>query len=102
MIPTLYQATKQYGRSEIPVDLIDENNASAVDPQTQEFLQDVVSKYSHLTGIQLSNLTHLPGTPWHQVYEPNVMGKEIPDSLIRSHYVEKLNEYRQLSPAATQ
>lgn len=100
VIPTLYQATKQFGRNEIPINLIDESSTSAVDDDTFSFLEDVVSKYGHLSGIQLSNLTHMPGTPWHQVYEPNVKNKEITDSLIRSHYVEKLNEYRQQSTAA--
>lgn len=103
VIPTLYQATKQFGRNEIPPHLINENAPSSInDPDVQSFLVDVVEKYGHLNGIQLSNLTHMPGTPWHQTYEPNVMGKEIHDSLIRNHYQAKLNEYRQHGTAAAQ
>ncbi|MDF3413789.1 SocA family protein [Sulfitobacter sp. M57] len=101
IIPSLYQATKQFGRSPIGLDLIDENTPSGVDGEVGSFLEDVVAKYGHLSGIQLSNLTHLPGTPWHQVYEPNVSNKEISDHLIRQHYVAKLNEFRQNSTAAS-
>jgi uncharacterized phage-associated protein len=99
VIPSLYQATKQFGRSEIPLNLVDENSPSSVSDDIQTFLDDVVAKYSHLSGIQLSNLTHLSGTPWHQVYEPNVSNKEISDDLIKQHYVAKLNEHRQNSTA---
>ena len=102
VIPTLYHATKQFGRNEISLDIVDEESPSAVDEEVEGFLADVVEKYSHLSGVQLSNLTHLPDTPWHQVYEPNVKNKEIPDNLIRQHYVAKLYEHRQNSTAAAE
>ena len=101
VIPNLYQMTKQFGLTEIPLHLIHENNPSGVTKDVQALLDQVVLKYSHLSGIQLSNLTHLPYTPWHQVYEPNVTNKEISDDLIKQHYLAKLNEHRQNStPAA--
>ena len=95
VIPTLYQATKKYGRAEIPANLIDKDSPDALDNDTQALLKEVVEKYSHLTGIQLSSSTHRPGTPWYQVYEPDVMGKEIPTHIIREHYLKELDEYRQ-------
>lgn len=95
VIPTLYQATKKYGRAEIPANLIDKDSPDALDNDTQALLKEVVEKYSHLTGVQLSSLTHRPGTPWYQVYEPDVMGKEIPTHIIREHYLKELDEYRQ-------
>jgi uncharacterized phage-associated protein len=100
VIPNLYHATKAFGRNVIPQDLVDDSAASAVDDDIQAFLEDVVAKYGHLNGIQLSNLTHMPNTPWHDTYEANIMGKEIPDPLIRSHYQAKLDEHRQSSSAA--
>ena len=102
VIPNLYQATKKFGRSEIPLNLINESSPSTVTGDVQGLLDEVVAKYSHLSGIELSNLTHLPGTPWHQVYEPNMSNKEISDDLIKHHYMAKLNEHRQNStPAAS-
>lgn len=100
VIPSLYQATKQFGRNSIPQELVDDQSPSKVSPDVLSFLEDVVGKYGHLNGIQLSNLTHLPGTPWHQVYEPNRSNLEISDHLIKQHYSVKLDEHRQNSTAA--
>jgi len=86
VIPDLYRATKHFGGSDIPLHLIDENAQPQVDGMTQTFLDDVWSKYGHLSAIALSNLTHQSGTPWEQVYRPDRRNIEIPDSLIRSHY----------------
>jgi len=101
-VQTLCPPTKQFARHEKSLDLVAEESPSAVDEEVEGFLADVVEKYSHLSGVQLSNLTHLPETPWHQVYEPNVKNKEIPDNLIRQHYVAKLYEHRQNSTAAAE
>ena len=100
VIPDLYQATKQFGREKIPLHLIKEDEDSGLDQDTKDFLKEVVSKYGHLNGVQLSNLTHMPGTPWHQVYEPDVLGKEIPKQLIQGHYQAKLNDYKAQSSTA--
>jgi len=100
VIPDLYQATKQFGRNEIPLALIDEFAESGIDAPTNAFLEDVFSKYGHLSAIDLSNLTHQSGTPWDQKYEPWARGIEIPDHLIAQHYVEKLNEYRRSASTA--
>lgn len=94
VIPRLYHATKQYGRSEIPLHLIDDQAPPRFDADVTEFLEDVVEKYGDLTGFALSNLTHREGTPWHQVYEDGVMNIEIDDARIANHYRAKLNEYR--------
>ena len=93
VIPDLYQATKHFGRLPIPFDLIDDKE-SGVDDQTKGFLADVLAKYGTLSGIALSSLTHKPGTPWHEVYVPGELGIEIPDDLIKSHYLKLLNERR--------
>lgn len=99
VIPTLYQATKRFGREPIPFHLIEDDEPSPLEQDVQEFLEDVFSKYGHLSGISLSNLTHRPGSPWDQRFRDGVMNIEIPDDLIREHYLGKLNE-RQRSPAS--
>lgn len=94
VIPSLYHATKQYGRNPIPPSLIKENEASPFASDVNNFLEDVVQKYGQLSGFALSNLTHQEGSPWHQVYQQGVMGISIDDTRIENHYREKLNEYR--------
>jgi uncharacterized phage-associated protein len=95
VIPDLYQATKHFGRNPIPVSAVDDVKPNAVDAQTLAFLDDVFGKYGSLTGIQLSNLTHKSGTPWSQVYDSGVFGIEIPDEVIKNHYLSLLNERKQ-------
>lgn len=99
VIPTLYQATKRFGRDAIPHSLIDESKPSPLPEDVQSFLEDVFSKYGDLSAFQLSNLTHRPGSPWDQRFRDGVMNIEIPDDIIREHYVGKLNE-RQGSSAS--
>lgn len=91
VIPDLYHATKSYGRTPIPLESIGNTDEVGVTPEDRAFLEGVFAKYGHLSGIDLSYLTHRPGTPWKQVYEPGVMGIEIPAHLISEHYKELAN-----------
>jgi uncharacterized phage-associated protein len=78
--------------------MIREDQHTTLPDDVQAFLEDVVEKYGHLSGIALSNLTHRAGSPWSQVYETGAYNGEISDDLIRDHYVSKLNDRRR--PAA--
>jgi len=99
VIPDLYHATKQFGRQAIPFSKIRDDLPSAVDPDTQRFLENVFEQYGRLSGFALSSLTHKRGTPWEQVYEDGMFGIEIPDSVIRDHYMAKFNEQQSSSTA---
>ena len=88
VIPDLYHTTKSYGRNPIPFSAIGDPNKVGVTTEDRAFLEGVFEKYGHLSGIDLSYLTHKAGTPWSQVYRPGVFGIEIPGDLIESHYKE--------------
>jgi uncharacterized phage-associated protein len=100
VIPVLYQATKRFGRKSIPFELISDEEPSPLKTAEQSFLEDVFDKYGHLDGIQLSSLTHKKETPWDLRYVPDMQNIEIPDDLIKQHYKDKLNEYKQRTAAA--
>lgn len=36
----------------------------------KSLLEKVWSEYGKLSAVQLSNLTHLPGSPWHSIWDP--------------------------------
>lgn len=91
VIPDLYHTTKSYGRSPIPLNAIGSPDDVGVTPEDRTFLESVFKKYGHLSGIDLSYLTHKAGTPWSQVYRHGVLGIEIPDHLIESHYRDLAN-----------
>lgn len=93
VIPDLYHETKIYGRSPIPLhDIGEPNDILILEEDVKEFLEKIFKAYDGMDGIQLSSLTHRPGTPWTQVYQPNVHGIQIPDELICKHYKELANE----------
>jgi uncharacterized phage-associated protein len=91
VIPDLYYATRKYGRSAIPFELILDEDPE-LPGEIRRFLEDVVNKYGNLSGIALSSLTHQTGTPWDKVYIDGELGIEIPEYLIAEHYKEMLRE----------
>lgn len=92
VMPDLYHATKKWGKKEIPLELISDEAVISDDPDTLEFLENIVEIYKDYNGIGLSNLTHESGTPWDLTYEPNVFNKEIPQLIIQEHYKSRLDQ----------
>ncbi|MCG8465499.1 MAG: DUF4065 domain-containing protein [Xanthomonadales bacterium] len=86
VIPELYQAIKAYGRDPIPLGNIQSDSNNKVPEHIKSFLRSVYKSYGHLSGIDLSNLTHLPGTPWEKVYEQGTRNAQIYDEAIMQHY----------------
>lgn len=89
VIPKVYQAFKGYGGAVIPQPV----NTLYFSHDVEQLIQSVVSSYGHLSGVQLSELTHQVDTPWYNVWV-NQSGHltdnaVIPDFAIKSHY-EKL------------
>ncbi len=93
-IPSLYQATKHFGRAHIPMAMVGDPNEKLLGDQDYALVKDVYAKYGHLSGVQLSDLTHRSGSPWHQVYRDGVLNIEISDDIISKHYTALLNARR--------
>ncbi|MDP8989584.1 MAG: DUF4065 domain-containing protein [Acidobacteriota bacterium] len=99
VIPSIYHAFKRFGSGDITEkatrpEMIDFNTLRFLTPtvedqDTIEFLKAVWDGYGDLSAIQLSNLTHQPGTPWSTIYAQNQgrKGVDIPDALIREYFV---------------
>lgn len=90
VMPELYRATKGFGNAPIPFDLIVDKE-EVIDDDTLRFLTGIFDRYGNKSGYSLSSLTHQNGTPWHKVYIDGHFGLEIPDELIKEHYLELLN-----------
>lgn len=91
VIPDLYHAIKHFRDQPVrgplaraPVELDEVEN---------DLIDQVYGAYGHLSGIQLSALTHQPGTPWHEVYEDDSWGLSISSDLIEQHYKELASSY---------
>jgi uncharacterized phage-associated protein len=103
VIPSLYHELKQYGNNQVtrPVCVIcrdSDGKAVAIRPtvaiedtQTRDLLEAIWTVYGKpYSGIQLSNMTHLPGTPWQTIHKEN-KGRippdtEIPETVIKDYF----------------
>lgn len=98
VIQTLYHEFKDYGSGPITdyafdftLPKFEKPIIPTEDQGTIAVLNRIWEVYGKYTGIQLSNMTHAPGSPWHEALE----GKEglrsvsIPNELIRKHFVAK-------------
>jgi len=102
VVPDLYHALKRYGSGPITeplpkrgthIRMIDRlRPARTQDDDVAAKLHDVWNRYAHLPGEELVRLTHLPGTPWHLVWNRmggrERLGAKIPDSLIYAFFRE--------------
>ncbi len=94
VMPSLYYAVRHY-RSSPVIDLI----PGDVDPQplpdrVRELIDAVYQRYRHLSGTQLSAMTHMPNTPWSQAWHERGQNAVIPNEAIAAHYHER---YRALA-----
>lgn len=104
VVPDLYYRFRDFGRQPIvgqrAVVLESTGNNSyawaepePVSPEVKEYLEGVWESHKHLSGIQLSNATHLPGEPWTIVKDKHGhldLKPRIPNSLIREVFKKKM------------
>ena len=96
VIPSLYHALKRYGSGHIS-EYLDTGDDPITVPESDEptrVLLDAVWKaYGHYGAMQLSNITHMPGTPWYTVVVERNKGRvphgeDIDTDLIRDYFLD--------------
>jgi uncharacterized phage-associated protein len=87
VIPDLYTKLKKYRANPVttnipgPFEKLDSDEAGIV--------YQVYKIYGRLSGPQLSNLTHVEGSPWQSVYRSESAATPIPDNLIGTYYEQQ-------------
>lgn len=95
VIPQLYHDMKVYGAGSIAARLSDTSPpAKPLDPQEMDLIRQVYNIYGKKNGVQLSELTHRSGTPWHITWHPDSFGVAISNDLIAEHYRRLVDEPR--------
>lgn len=98
VIPDLYQHIKHYGRGRVTGPIEGYPNIEQFvppTPYTREMLEHVWNRYKGLSGLELSSLTHQPGTPWDVAWRASggdsYHGALIPNEQIGQHYRQLIN-----------
>ncbi len=84
VVPSIYHRYKSFGGDPItavPIDCSDK-----FDDWQRGLITDVAEAYGTYTALQLSNITHQPGTPWDIMRREYGTGTIIPNELIRDWY----------------
>jgi uncharacterized phage-associated protein len=102
VVPSVYHEFKKYGNGPIqeparttrivsndggvklvltPFELEGDDVALA-----KKVIKEVWDKYKHLSAVQLSNLTHLPDSPWSQTLNREIKGTPIQDAVIQQYF----------------
>jgi uncharacterized phage-associated protein len=86
VVPDIYNTFRPQGVVPTAVDPRYPPPADAADDQ---FLEQIYQIYGHMSPFRLSELTHMPGGPWETARKWGGWYAEIPNDLIRSHYINK-------------
>jgi len=86
VIPDVYSAFRPQG---VTPTKPDPRYAVDVDPETQQFLEQIYNIYGAMTPFRLSEITHEPGGPWESATKMGGWYAPIPNDLIQAHYIVK-------------
>lgn len=88
VLPSLYQAIRNYRDG--PVDDVPVfAGAVTFAPDELSIMDQVADIYGRYTGIELSSLTHEPGTPWDMAWKASGQNTTISNDLIENFYKDK-------------
>jgi len=59
-----------------------------LDQKEADVIDHVWSRYGQYTGLELSEMTHQPGTPWSNAYYGSGRNSILPQTDIHQHFVE--------------
>jgi uncharacterized phage-associated protein len=87
VMPALYASIRHFRASPIQGPIAGDYDQNVFQPEDTQLIAAVVTAYGHLSGTQLSNMTHRPGTPWSITWNGgNGQNDQIPSALIAEHY----------------
>lgn len=89
VIPSLYNEIRSYKSDPVSQPILGFSDAKLRQDEIG-VIQRVYDIYGHLSGPALSRLTHAPGTPWSQTYEPSSFGEPISNDVIEDYYSQRV------------
>lgn len=89
VIRNLYNETKKFKNNPVTERVSVPLEEGDLDPTAENLVDQVYNIYGDWDGIELSTLTHKPGTPWHVIWNNQSSEKLIPNNIIQQHYAAK-------------
>ena len=90
VIPPIYHCYKAFGGDPIRITAID--HSEVFSEAQKEVIDEVAFVYQNSTALELSDITHKPGSPWDITRQSFGIGSVIPNELIRDHYKKLADE----------
>ena len=93
VVREVYWAFGAFGKQPITASVKDQFGQpyrAGLSPDERAVLRAVVKGYSHLHAYELSDLTHLPDTPWSDVRKKDTHRARIPDPAIQEYFSKAL------------
>ena len=84
VVRDVYNGVRNYGRAPVVNPIF--SPSGDLDYYEDDMVNQVFKIYGHMDGISLSNITHMPDTPWAQTYKQGEFGSIISNDLIGAHY----------------
>ena len=93
VIPELYEELRKFGRYPVDTELAPHTRTDVLKNGAEILAINAVWKaYKQHSAGQLSKISHLPGTPWDQVWNKNDdRYQTIPAQLIKEYYKNRIN-----------
>lgn len=88
VVPSLYHSIKQFGAGPVTGPIAGDTDAQELSDESRRLISAVYKTYGHFSGVQLSNMTHQPNTPWSTTWNKAGKNAVIPNELIQTHYRE--------------
>ena len=66
VVPSTYHTYKAFGGG--PITVVPQERTADMDDLQARLIVAVLNAYQSYSALQLSNITHQPGTPWHETY----------------------------------
>lgn len=84
VVPSVYHEYKKFRSN--PITAIPSTEPDCFEPDEKDVMRQVWSGYGNYTGVQLSSMTHKPGTPWDVTRRMSGPGAVISNDLIENFY----------------
>ena len=92
VIRAVYHALKHHGADPVREPVLEQ--PASFTEREENLIRIVWARYGNLSGLQLSRMTHVAGSPWAQTHQQDSRSQIIHNHVIRDYYAGLIAERR--------